>query len=332
MSSELPAEEPSLHWASYAERGVYLGLRLMLGTYRLLGRFGFSLLLMPVVLYFYLSSRRSRAASREFLARVYETTEGRAQLGRRPDWRSGIWHFYEFGQSILDKIAAWVGDIKLDEIVFENTEAFDKLAREGTGAVLIGSHLGNMEVCRALSRRHRDLKLHVLVHTKHSENFSRVIQEASPDSGVSLIQTTEVGPGTAMRLQDGIDNGDLVVLVGDRTPQSGAGRNGWAPFLGQDAPFPQGGYILASLFRCPVLLIFCVKRGKRYHITFEEFADQIELPRKRRDEVLQSYINKFAQRLEFHTLRAPFQWFNFFDFWNQAGAKTAPDAQRNEEK
>lgn len=328
MISKRRKVEAPIHWASHGERGVYLGLRLMLGTYRVLGRVGFSLLLMPVVMYFYLSSRKARAASHDFLTRVYATPEGREQLGRKPDWRSGVWHFYEFGQSILDKIAAWVGDIKIDEIVFENTEAFDRIARAGTGAVLIGSHLGNMEVCRALSRRHHNLKLHVLVHTKHSENFTRVIQEASPDSGVSLIQTTEVGPGTAMRLQEGIEKGELVVLVGDRTPQSGAGRNGWAPFLGDDAPFPQGGYILASLFQCPVLLIFCVKRGKRYHITFEEFADQIELPRKRREEVLQSNIKKFAQRLEFHTLRAPFQWFNFFDFWNQA----APEPRKSEEK
>jgi len=287
---------------------------------------------MPVVFYFYLSSGQARAASRAYLARVYDIPEGRKLLGRRPDWRSGIWHFYEFGQSVLDKIAAWVGDIKLDDIVFENSEAFDELANAGQGAVLIGSHLGNMEVCRALSRRHRDLKLHVLVHTKHSENFSRVIQEASPDAGVSLIQTTEVGPGTAMRLQEGIDKGDLVVLVGDRTPQSGVGRNGWAPFLGQDAPFPQGGYILASLFQCPVLLIFCVKRGNRYNITCKKFADRIELPRRRREEALQSYINKFAERLEFHTLRAPFQWFNFFDFWNQATGATARDRQNSEGK
>tara|TARA_E500000305_G_scaffold111867_1_gene128508 strand:- start:4504 stop:5502 length:999 start_codon:yes stop_codon:yes gene_type:complete len=321
-----------VHWASLGERGVYLGLRLMLGTYRILGRFGFSVLLMPVVLYFYLSSGQARAASRDYLARVYEISEGKEHLRRRPDWRSGLWHFYEFGQSILDKIAAWVGDIKIDEIVFENSEAFDKLAREGQGAILIGSHLGNMEVCRALSRRHRDLKLHVLVHTKHSENFNRVIQEASPDAGVSLIQTTDVGPGTAMRLKDGIDEGNLVVLVGDRTPQSGAGRNGWAPFLGKDAPFPQGGYILAALFECPVLLIFCVKRGKRYHITFETFAERIELPRRHRDAALQSYIIKFAERLEFHTLRAPFQWFNFFDFWNQAAGGAARDAQNSEGK
>jgi predicted LPLAT superfamily acyltransferase len=321
-----------VHWASLGERGVYLGLRLMLGTYRVLGRFGFSVLLMPVVLYFYLSSRQARGASRDYLARVYDMSEGEKSLGRQPDWRSGIWHFYEFGQSILDKIAAWVGDIKLEEIVFENSEVFDKLAREGRGAVLIGSHLGNMEVCRALSRRHRDLKLHVLVHTKHSENFNRVIQEASPDSGVSLIQTTDVGPGTAMLLKDGVDEGNLVVLVGDRTPQSGAGRNGWASFLGKDAPFPQGGYILAALFECPVVLIFCVKRGKRYHITFEPFAEQIELPRRNRDDALQSYVTKFAKRLEFHTLRAPFQWFNFFDFWNQAAGSAARDTQNSEGK
>ncbi len=313
-----PHGEPPKHWASLEERGVYLGLRIMLAAYRVLGRAGFSVLLAPVIFYFFLFSGEASRASRSFLTRAYKTAAGREALGRAPGWRDSFWHFYAFGQAILDKIAAWRGDIDPSDVEFENDEIFERLLDEGRGALLVASHLGNMEVCRALGQKHRHIRMNVLVHTKHSENFNRLISKADPGSRVSLFQTTEVGPGTAMRLQEAIDKGEIVVIVGDRTPQDASGRYGWAPFLGKDAPFPQGPYILASLFQCPVQLIFCIKKGRKHRVIIEPFAERIELPRANREKVLQSHIEAFARRLEFHAVRAPFQWFNFFDFWNQA--------------
>lgn len=330
MSKTGSGKKEPTHWASFEERGVYLGLRTMLGVYRVLGRTVFSIILLPVVFYFFLFSSQTRDASRGFLERVYAFPTDTPMLKARPGWSTAFHHFYAFGQSILDKIAAWSGEVQIEDITFENSDVFDRFAEEGRGAVMIGSHLGNMEVCRALSQKHRNIKLNVLVHTKHSENFNRLVQSVNPDSGVSLIQTTEVGPGTAMQLQAAVDRGEIIVIVGDRTPQSRSGRHGWAPFLGAPAPFPQGPYILASLFKCPVLLIFCVKQKDGYHITLERFADQIVLPRKSRDEALQTYIQKFAARLEFHALRSPYQWFNFFDFWKQAGDAPAQKTRKEE--
>ena len=319
MKNFFRSNSEPVHWAHLEERGIYFGLRLMVWTYRVLGRGFFSVLLMPVMVYFFLTARSARQASQDFLAGVYETPEGAQALKRRPGWRASFRHFYEFGQSVLDKVAAWVGDIEVDDIVFENEAVLDAVVREGRGLVLIGSHLGNMEVCRALSNRNGAPPLNVLVHTKHSENFSKLMREINPGAIVSLIQTTEVGLDTAIILQGAINRGEIVVIVGDRTPESLSGRHSWARFLGRDAPFPQGPYILASLFKCPVQLIFCIKKRNRYHIAFEPFADRIELPRARRNAALQLYISRFAERLEFHAVRAPFQWFNFFDFWAQAG-------------
>lgn len=325
----------SSHWARIEERGIYLGLRLMLGVYRLLGRPFFSALLMPVMAYFFMSARTARQASRHFLARVHQMPHGPGALGiapgSKPGWSASFRHFYEFGQSILDKIAAWTGGIGLEDVTLENEEIFDEAMAAGQGLLLIGSHLGNMEVCRALARRHAGLRLNVLVHTRHSENFSRLMREANPEAEVALIQTTEIGPATAIALQEAVGRGEVVVIAGDRTPESGSGRHGWAPFLGHDAPFPEGPYIMASLLKCPVQLLFCVKVEGRYRISFERFSPLLTLPRARRADILQDCVTRFAARLEHHTLRAPYQWFNFFDFWNQA-AKFTPPPERREKR
>jgi predicted LPLAT superfamily acyltransferase len=310
---------PGSHWAQIEERGVYAGLRTMLFVYRVIGRRGFSVLLYFVVGYFFLTGRKARHASLAFLRQAYADPRGASSLGaRRPGWRQSYRHFRAFGDAVVDKFAAWTGNIDLDDIDYDNLECFEAVHRTGSGGMLIASHLGNMEVCRALGQLSVGLKLNVLVHTKHASHFNRLLQETSPEASVSLIQTTEVGPATAMRLNACVARGEFVVIVGDRTPVTGTGRTSWAPFFGRSAPFPQGPYILASLFGCPVQLIFCVKHAGRYRITFEPFADAITLPRADRQAELDRLAVRYAGRLEACCAKYPYQWFNFFDFWSQS--------------
>ena len=318
--SEMGDPRGHSHWARIEERGVYLGLRIMFWTYRILGRRVFSLLLYPVIGYFFVFGSEARRASRAFLSRVYSDPRGRETLCERPGWRQSYRHFFSFGEAILDKLAAWAGEIGEEDIVFENRALFDELYNSGRGGLLIASHLGNMEVCRALGELSLGLKLNVLVHTKHAPNFNRLLNRVGPESSVSLIQTTAVDPSTAMMLQDRIERGEFVVIVGDRTPVGQSTRYSWASFFGHRAPFPQGPFILAAILECPVQLIFCLKRAGRYHIIFEHFSGSIMIPRKDRSEILDACASRYAARLEHYCATDPYKWFNFFDFWNQAGA------------
>jgi predicted LPLAT superfamily acyltransferase len=135
----------------------------------------------------------------------------------------------------------------------------------------------------------------------------------------------EVGPETAIFLQSCIDRGEFVVIAGDRTPVLRSDRISRAPFLGHLAPFPQGPYIIASLLKCPVILIFCLKKAGKYHIIFEHFESEISLPRQARAAVLDSFVARYAERLTYYAERHPYQWFNFFDFWNQVSTMRRND-------
>jgi predicted LPLAT superfamily acyltransferase len=305
----------SSHWARLEERGVYVGLRIMLWTYRVLGRRGFSLLMYPVIGYFFIFDSEARRSSRAFLTRVHATPLGRKTFIDKPGLRQSYHHFLSFGEAILDKLWAWAGGIGEDDIIYENREIFDELQLSGRGGLLIASHLGNMEVCRALGQLSLGLKLNVLVHTKHAPNFNRLLNQVGPASSVSLIQTTEVSPATAMMLHNRIAQGEFVVIVGDRTPVNQSPRQGWAPFFGQPAPFPQGPFILASILECPVQLIFCIKRAGQHHIIFENFSNLINIPRRNRTKILDECVATYATRLEYYCSKDPLQWFNFFDFW-----------------
>lgn len=328
MSQPPPPDAKSnsaTHWARIEERGVYAGLSIMLWTHRVFGRRVFGLLLYPVIGYFFLAGRAARQASLTFLGRVH-AHRGDA-FAPPPGWRESFRHFRSFGDALLDKLEAWSGKITDDDIVYHDREVFDSLRQSGRGGLLIASHLGNMEVCRALGELSLGLKLNVLVHTKHAANFNRLLRRVSPDSSVSLIQTTEVDPGTAIMLHDCVARGEFVIIVGDRTPVTRSGRTSWAPFLGHSAPLPQGPYILASILECPVQLIFCLKRDRRYHIIFEAFSDAIRIPRRNRAAALEDWAHRYVRRLEHYCSTDPYQWFNFFDFWRQA--ETMPAQEEN---
>ena len=310
------------HWSKLSERGSASGLRIVAGCYRLLGERAVRALLYPVVAYFLMTSGKARRASLDYLRRVQ--SQGATQV--RGGWRGSFRHMLEFAQSGLDKLAGWLGDFDGGRVEFPDRAAFDQLLASGRGAVLIGSHLGNLEMTRALASRERAAVINAIVYTDHARRFNEALAQASGDFHARLIQVSRVGPDTAILLKEKIDRGELVVIVGDRTPpeEGGAGRSvSDAQFLGAPAPFAHGPLILASLLECPVYLFFCLREGERYRIYCEHFAERIELPRRERQPRLRAYLQQYAQRLEAYCMQAPYQWFNFYDFWQ----REAPDAK-----
>jgi predicted LPLAT superfamily acyltransferase len=77
---------------------------------------------------------------------------------------------------------------------------------------------------------------------------------------------------------------------------------------------------------CPVYLFFCPKIQGRYRLYFEAFAERVRLPRSTREQELGRYAQAYADRLEHYCRLAPFQWFNFFDFWGNP--KDAGDGRK----
>jgi predicted LPLAT superfamily acyltransferase len=138
----------------------------------------------------------------------------------------------------------------------------------------------------------------------------------NPASTLNLMQVTELDAAAAMQLAERMERGESVVIAGDRVPVSADPRVAFAEFLGDRAAFPAGPYVLASALQCPVYLLFSLRHGGEYEIHFELLRESARLPRKGRDEAIAAMAADFAARLQYHCVRAPLQWFNFYDFWH----------------
>lgn len=305
----------SPHWSKVGEAGTVMGMKSLLLVYQLAGRWGFRLILLPVMCYYYLSQPRARKASQEYLARMQHTLDSQQ---RQPH---SFFHFMSFGETLLDKFLVWMGKIKREDVVFHKPDLFQQVDDQQRGAVIVVSHLGNTEVCSALAHQLPDTKLTILVYTQHAEKFNALMKRFNNSQCIELLQVTEVGPATAMMLSERIEAGELVVIAGDRTPVTGHSRISQVNFLGHPAPMPQGAFILASLLKCPVYLMFCLKQQGKYHIYLELFAEKIRFARKEREQAINKVVQDYAMRLEHYCLKAPLQWFNFFPFWqNEQGS------------
>jgi predicted LPLAT superfamily acyltransferase len=296
----------------------------MFSTCRILGRWPFRVVLYPVLLWYMVTKPEARASSSDYLRRV-AAFQNTSRI--RPGMVTVLRHFASFAENLLDKMLLWSGLFKTDLVEFHGQEQLLAQMAAKRGGLLICSHLGNLELCRVLSRREAGLKLTVLIYTKHAQLFNRMLAQLDPESQLNLMQVTEVSPATAVLLSEKIGRGEFVAIAGDRIPVSSSPRIALASFLGEMAPFPVGPYILANLLRCPVYLLFSLQARRASEIHFELFRESIRLPRRGRDEELAGLVGEYARRLEHFCLRAPLQWFNFYDFWHLPMVDTS-DASR----
>ena len=319
-------DNSSRHWASLEETSLIWGIRLLVWIYRVFGRWAFRLILRPVVSYYYLSGKVAREASLDYLRRLAAYYP---ELNLNVGWWLSYRHFLSFGETLLDKIIAWTGCLDPNQVDFPNRPLLLELVGQKRGAMIISGHIGNLELCQAVANIRGQIRLNILVHTRHAEKFNHLLGRGEGSATIKLIQVTELSPAIAIELQEKIDNGEFLVMVGDRVPVQG-GRTVKATFLGEQADFPQGPYLLASLLRCPVFTLFCYPTGGRYRVHLEPFSDVFRIPRlePQRTQMMETLARRYAEIVEKHCRAEPLQWFNFYPFWPSVLSQASSDSDR----
>ncbi|MFZ5442818.1 MAG: acyltransferase [Myxococcota bacterium] len=301
-----PITSRKTHWANVGEAGFVLGMRVLLFIHRVFGRWPFRVALAPVVFYYLLKTRIARDSSYEYFRR----------LGLEPGLGRSFRHITSFAETLLDKALAVSGRYPFTQLHFSGREVMLESMAQNRGGVLVTAHMGCLEVTRLAAERKNGPRLNVLVHTKRAEQFNAMLERMDPDTQVKLIQVTDVAPSTAALLAQKVDAGEFVVLAADRVPVSDAsGRTVAVDFLGAPAHFPIGPWVLANALKCQVIFFTTVHEGDSYRVTFERLAERIELPRGRREEALKAYVSLYAKKLEEICRASPYDWFNFFPFW-----------------
>jgi predicted LPLAT superfamily acyltransferase len=297
------------HWKAFPERGTPISLRLLAWIATHIGRWAARLLLYPITTYYITTASAARRSSYEYFKQMRGCPAHLGDVFR---------HFFCFAATILDRVYLLRGHFKRFDVQLHGKEILYRRMESGKGCILLGSHLGSFEVLRAMGVMERKFPVKVLMDATHNQNITRFLDALNP-----VIANTVIAPDrvdTLLTVKESLDAGFFVGTLGDRV--STDGKTAQCQFLGRPAAFPVGPIVLAAMAHCPVILFFGLYRGgNRYDIYFEHFADEIALNRERRAEEIQLWMQRYAQRLEHYARLTPYNWFNFYPFWDQVSPR-----------
>lgn len=327
---------PDAHWSRQKELAASdVPVRFLIFLVKLLP-FPVLACIVPFVSFFYyICSPNVRRVAADYQRRLIAFSGGKAL--RRPDAYAQV---TSFSLCLVEKVSAWSGKASLDDVIFHDDDVGElkRQLSEGKGAMLITSHLGNMELLRCLASYgktgvDRQVPVTAIMDMQVSSNFTRSINRLNARYGLDIIPASEIGVDSLERLQETLAAGGLVVIAGDRTSASDPERSIRASFLGSDAPFPFGSFMLASLLDVPVYFVFALREpGCFFHPRYNMFVTRSDVTfdcsRKERKQRIRDVCLRFAGLMEGLCLAYPYQWYNFFDFWLFQGEEGA-DGQKD---
>lgn len=329
------AEPHAAGWAARREQGNLLAMRFMAWVATTLGRRLARWLLHPISLYYLLFAPAARRHSARYLARA---------LGRPARWSDLYRHFHCFAATVLDRVYFVRGELHAFDLQMHGDAGCAETIASGQGGFLLGAHLGSFEALQASGKSFPGMQVSLVMYPDNARKIQSVLQALAPDFKLRIIAIGQ--PGSTLAIRDALDAGHLVGLLGDRSLAAGGGtsaggtsaggtsaggaavsaresaRSGLTtlPFLGLPARFSDGPLRLAMLLRRRVIFMAGLYRGgNRYDANFEILADFRQPPADpaAREQLIQQALRDYVQRLEKGCREAPYNWFNFFDFWGE---------------
>ena len=293
-------------WAQTPERSNMLTLRIMTWISLRLGRRAGRVVLHLIASYFLLFASASRRASRDYLQRA---------LGRPVRLRDLYRHFFTFAATIHDRVYLVNRRFDLFEFEVHGEDALRSLLAKSKGLFLMGAHLGSFEAIRALGRKGAEVRVAMVMHQDNAQKINAMLGAINPEAEQDIIGLGHVD--SMLQVRQRLDEGCAVGMLADRTP----GNDTLYPvrILGADANLPTGPFRMAALLRRPVIFMTGLYLGgNRYAIHFDQLADFSSIAAGQRELAMQAAITRYAALLEHYCRAAPYNWFNFFDFWQPA--------------
>jgi hypothetical protein len=287
------------------ERSNQTILKLMVWISLTFGRTLGRVVLHGIAAYFLFFAPTARKASREYLGRA---------LGRWAEWSDGFRHVLSFASTIHDRIYLLNDRFDLFDIEVIGADALHASLARRPGALLIGAHLGSFEVLRAVGRGRAGLKVAMLMYEENARKINGALEAINPKATEDIIALGHME--SMLEARDKLDHGYLVGMLADRGLDGDATVD--CEFLGKMAPFPVGPFRMAAMLQRPVFFMTGLYLGSnRYQIHFEQLADFSETPRSEREAAMGAAQQRYVERLNHYCRLAPYNWFNFYDFWKK---------------
>jgi len=214
-------------------------------------------------------------------------------------------NFYQFGQTLIDRIAMFTKRKKKFTHTFNNEKVLHQLNDDKKGGILISGHVGNWEIAGNL------------IHDRITTAVNIVMLDAEVEKVKSFLEMKTGGPkyhliaikddlSHLIKIHHALKRNEFVAIHADRV--SDGVKTIELDFLKSKAEFPIGPFILAEKFKAPVTFVFAAK-GEKTH--YELYATEPIVEATSKEQIAESYV----KQLETMVLKYPTQWFNFYNYY-----------------
>lgn len=237
-------------------------------------------------------------------------------------------HVCSFALALVEIVQCWAGKFSFRNVNWQNDDVHDLVQNinAGKGTVIVMSHLGNAQMMRGLASfgeagTEQKMSVTTITDLKQTGGFTSLLKKINPDSHFHIIQADDFGIDTALLIQERLESGEVVVVAGDRT---GVHSERFIPvsFLGGTANLPYGVFLLIAVLNVPVYFVNGVRRrdfclNPQYDMFVMKNPVPFDCPRKEREQRIVRAAEKYAENLEKLCMEHPYQWYNFYDFWEK---------------
>lgn len=291
-------------WKGHVERSNPFTLKLICWIALNIGRNFARVILYPITAYFFITSPKVIRASKNYFKRVNHSSVSIATV---------LKHIHHFSATILDRVFFLTDQHDKFDVNIYGHEIIEELMKQGRGGILLGTHHGSFEVLRSLINKNKQIPLKILMYRDHNQMITRILDELNPQVAKTVINLADAD--ALMQMQESVENGFFIGMLGDRATEGE--RKTECILLNDKASFPSSPILLASILKVPVILFYGLYQGgNRYDIHIELLSENIKIERKDREKEVQIWTQKAVSRLEHYIKLSPYNWFNFYDFWN----------------
>lgn len=217
-------------------------------------------------------------------------------------------NIFRFGQTILDKIYMFSTRKNPFQISREGGHYLNEMVEAGKGGIIVSAHIGNYELAGQLLERLETI-VNIVMYDGEDTQIKQYLNKVADKKTFNIIFIKE-DMSHIYEMSAALSRNELICLHADR--YVAGTRTITRSFLGKEARFPLGPFILASKLRAPVSIVFTLKPAD-FHYHFTATPPRVYEGRGTTgaEEMLKDYVHALEEKVN----QYPEQWFNYFDFW-----------------
>jgi phosphatidylinositol dimannoside acyltransferase len=198
----------------------------------------------------------------------------------------------------------------LERFECRGVEGIDRALERGTGAIVVGAHLGNWDAAGAWAAA-SGRPITAIAEVLRPRRLFDFFVSHRERLGISIVPAER---GAVQKLIRAVESGRIIAIVGDRDL---GGRGPRVRFFGETAPLPSGPARVALRTGAPLFAmgVYGVRRADGRRGWVGEILDPIDPPSEESPEAVRLLTQEIATRLERLIAQHPEEWHVFQPFW-----------------